>query len=143
MQSGPAKTPPGNSICGFGTVEWVDVNSQRWYVDWLGRMGFKTDLSTIALKSMGGKFITGLVELVGGEKDPRNLMIVFSVVKVVLVEFDIVVHIEVSTKSHNLELAIREVDFGNCSFCLMLSTAISRSPSVHLQTTPTALPHRT
>lgn len=42
--------------------------------------------------------MTGLVELVGGEKDPRNLMIVFSVVKVVLVEFDIVPHVEVSTK---------------------------------------------
>ncbi|KAI5850424.1 RNAPII transcription regulator C-terminal-domain-containing protein [Morchella snyderi] len=47
-----------------------------------------------ALKSMGGKFVTGLVDLVGGEKDPRNLMIVFSVVKVVLVEFDIVMHVE-------------------------------------------------
>lgn len=40
--------------------------------------------------------MTGLVELIGGEKDPRNLMIVFSVVKVVLVEFDIVPHVEVS-----------------------------------------------
>lgn len=40
--------------------------------------------------------MTGLVDLVGGEKDPRNLMIVFSVVKVVLVEFDIVMHVEVS-----------------------------------------------
>ncbi|KAL7267583.1 hypothetical protein RUND412_009827 [Rhizina undulata] len=47
-----------------------------------------------ALKSMGDKFVTRLVDLVGGEKDPRNLMIVFSVVKVVLVEFDIVAHTE-------------------------------------------------
>ncbi|RPA91136.1 ARM repeat-containing protein [Choiromyces venosus 120613-1] len=48
-----------------------------------------------ALKAMGGKFITGFTELVGGEKDPRNLMIVFSIVKVILVEFDIVQHIEI------------------------------------------------
>lgn len=47
-----------------------------------------------ALKSLGDKFITGLADLVGGEKDPRNLMIVFSVMKVVLVEFDIVRHTE-------------------------------------------------
>lgn len=62
-------------------------------------MGFKTNLYTTALKHMGSKFITGLVELIGGEKDPRNLMIVFSVVKVVLVEFDIVAHTEVSIKA--------------------------------------------
>lgn len=43
--------------------------------------------------------MTGLVELVGGEKDPRNLMIVFSVIKVVLVEFDIVPHVEVGARS--------------------------------------------
>lgn len=49
----------------------------------------------IALKNMGDKFVTGFAELVGGEKDPRNLMIVFSVTKVVLVEFDIVRHVEV------------------------------------------------
>lgn len=47
---------------------------------------------------MGGEFIVGLVDLVGGEKDPRNLMIVFSVIKVVLIEFDIIPHIEVSNK---------------------------------------------
>ncbi|KAI5804937.1 RNAPII transcription regulator C-terminal-domain-containing protein [Geopyxis carbonaria] len=47
-----------------------------------------------ALKSMGDKFVTGFAELVGGEKDPRNLMIVFSVAKVILVEFDIVRHVE-------------------------------------------------
>ncbi|PWW78340.1 ARM repeat-containing protein [Tuber magnatum] len=48
-----------------------------------------------ALRAIGGKFVTGFAELVGGEKDPRNLMIVFSVVNVILVEFDIVPHIEI------------------------------------------------
>jgi DNA repair/transcription protein MET18/MMS19 len=48
-----------------------------------------------SLKDMGDKFITGLADMVGGEKDPRNLMILFSIMKVVLVEFDIVRHTEV------------------------------------------------
>ena len=50
-----------------------------------------------SLKAMGDKFITGLADMIGGEKDPRNLMIVFSVMKVVLVEFDIVRHTEVES----------------------------------------------
>jgi DNA repair/transcription protein MET18/MMS19 len=53
-------------------------------------------LGYIALKSIGGGLVVGFVDLVGGEKDPRNLMIVFSMVKVILVEFDIVPHVEVS-----------------------------------------------
>ncbi|KAI5816584.1 RNAPII transcription regulator C-terminal-domain-containing protein, partial [Pyronema omphalodes] len=47
-----------------------------------------------SLKDMGDKFITGLADMVGGEKDPRNLMILFSIMKVILVEFDIVRHTE-------------------------------------------------
>lgn len=49
-----------------------------------------------ALKEMGTAWVTGLADLIGGEKDPRNLMIVFSVMKVILIEFDIVQHVEVS-----------------------------------------------
>jgi DNA repair/transcription protein MET18/MMS19 len=48
-----------------------------------------------SLKAIGDKFITGLADIIGGEKDPRNLMIVFSIMKVILVEFDIVRHTEV------------------------------------------------
>ena len=47
------------------------------------------------MKVVGGRFVKGFADLVGGEKDPRNLMIVFSVMKVILVEFDIVKHVEV------------------------------------------------
>lgn len=54
---------------------------------------------------MGGKFITSFTELVGGEKDPRNLMIVFSIVRVILVEFDIVLHIEVSNRYLSISLS--------------------------------------
>ncbi|BGP09496.1 hypothetical protein JCM10049v2_005369 [Rhodotorula toruloides] len=47
-----------------------------------------------ALKRLGNDFIGGYCALVEGEKDPRNLMISFSVIKVILLEFDIVRHVE-------------------------------------------------
>lgn len=43
-----------------------------------------------ALKHLGKSFLTGFTSLVNGEKDPRNLMVAFSVMKVILQEFDIV-----------------------------------------------------
>ena len=48
-----------------------------------------------ALKDLGAESLVGIVDLVSGEKDPRNLMIVFSVLKVIMVEWDIVGHSEV------------------------------------------------
>lgn len=48
------------------------------------------------LKEMGDDFVTGFVGLVAMEKDPRNLMIVFSIMRVILVEFNIERHVEVS-----------------------------------------------
>jgi DNA repair/transcription protein MET18/MMS19 len=43
-----------------------------------------------ALKKLGKTFIEGFVNLMATEKDPHNLMLAFSIVKVILVEFDIV-----------------------------------------------------
>jgi DNA repair/transcription protein MET18/MMS19 len=48
-----------------------------------------------ALEDMGDESIIGITDLVSGEKDPRNLMIVFSVLKVVMIEWDIAAHAEV------------------------------------------------
>ncbi len=48
-----------------------------------------------ALKNLGEESLIGATDLVSGEKDPRNLMIIFSVLKVVMVEWDIVSHAEV------------------------------------------------
>ena len=42
-----------------------------------------------ALKRLGKEFVTGYCALVEGEKDPRNLMLSFSMARVILVEFDI------------------------------------------------------
>jgi DNA repair/transcription protein MET18/MMS19 len=50
------------------------------------------------LKEIGDDFVTGFVGLVALEKDPRNLMIVFSLMRVILVEFEIERHVEVRSK---------------------------------------------
>jgi DNA repair/transcription protein MET18/MMS19 len=45
---------------------------------------------------MGDTSLVGTVDLMTGEKDPRNLMLVFSILKVIMVEWDISNHVEVS-----------------------------------------------
>ncbi|KAJ5114468.1 hypothetical protein NUU61_000227 [Penicillium alfredii] len=47
-----------------------------------------------ALRDMGDISLVGIVDLMTGEKDPRNLMLVFSVLRVVMVEWDISNHAE-------------------------------------------------
>ncbi|KAI9845458.1 MAG: hypothetical protein M1838_001720 [Thelocarpon superellum] len=47
-----------------------------------------------ALKGMGGDFVVGITDLVNAEKDPRNLMVVFSMLHVVMVEWNISEHTE-------------------------------------------------
>ncbi len=49
-----------------------------------------------ALRDMGEESLVGVVDLVSGEKDPRNLMLVFSMLKVIMVEWDISNFVEVS-----------------------------------------------
>lgn len=49
---------------------------------------------------MGEEFIIGVTDLVSGEKDPRNLMVIFSMLKAVMVEWDITNHVEVSSSIH-------------------------------------------
>lgn len=45
---------------------------------------------------MGETAIRGITDLVAGEKDPRNLMVIFSLLRVVMVEWDISYHVEVN-----------------------------------------------
>ncbi|KAJ5455527.1 uncharacterized protein N7458_003791 [Penicillium daleae] len=47
-----------------------------------------------ALRDMGETSLVGIVDLMTGEKDPRNLMMVFSILKVVMMEWDITSHVE-------------------------------------------------
>lgn len=39
--------------------------------------------------------LVGVVDIMTGEKDPRNLMVVFSILKVVMMEWDITHYVEV------------------------------------------------
>ena len=47
-----------------------------------------------AIKSMHSESLVGITDLVSGEKDPRNLMIAFSMLKAIMVEWDIADHAE-------------------------------------------------
>ena len=48
-----------------------------------------------ALKDMGDESLVGIVDLVSGERDPRNLMLIFSILRVLMVEWDISNNVEV------------------------------------------------
>ena len=52
-----------------------------------------------ALKELGNESVVGITDLVIGEKDPRNLMVIFSILKVVMVEWEISGHAEVRLSS--------------------------------------------
>ncbi|KAG8958276.1 hypothetical protein FRC03_009290 [Tulasnella sp. 419] len=47
-----------------------------------------------ALKQLGDEFLKGYLSLAEGEKDPRNLLLAFSIGRVILIEFDIKKHID-------------------------------------------------
>ncbi len=91
-----------------------------------------------ALKELGNESIVGMTDLVSGEKDPRNLMVIFSILKVVMVEWDI---------SANAEVCLTSMGLGNIlissrSYSIRYS-ATSLSPFDHPQMIPTGLLHKT
>lgn len=53
-----------------------------------------------AMKNLGDAAVRGYIRLAEGEKDPRNLMIAFSVLRVLLIEFDVTASVEVSAFCH-------------------------------------------
>ena len=50
------------------------------------------------LKNMGERFLSDYAVLASGEKDPRNLLVAFKIARVILTDFDISKHVEVSTR---------------------------------------------
>src|SRR4051794_15011018 len=48
---------------------------------------------------MGEESLVGIADLVSGEKDPRNLMIIFSMLRVIMIEWDITKHAETMFES--------------------------------------------
>lgn len=49
-----------------------------------------------ALLDMEDESLVGIVQLVDGERDPRNLMLVFSILKAVMIEWNISKHVQVN-----------------------------------------------
>ncbi|RIA93901.1 Dos2-interacting transcription regulator of RNA-Pol-II-domain-containing protein [Glomus cerebriforme] len=47
-----------------------------------------------ALKQMGQDFVVGFIQAMDGEKDPRNLLLAFSLIKLIIHEFDISQRVE-------------------------------------------------
>lgn len=88
---------------------------------------------------MGDESLVGIVDLMTGEKDPRNLMIVFSILRVVMVEWDITNHVEVlACRALNPKVIANGPSFS--------STQCTTTFQSHLdlrQTTLTGLQHRT
>lgn len=61
--------------------------------------------SSVAMQNLREEFLNGYVALAEGEKDPRNLLLAFAIARVLLIEFDVSHHIEVST--HHLPRSYR------------------------------------
>ena len=76
---------------------------------------------------MGDETIIGIVDVVSGEKDPRNLMIIFSILKVIMIEWDISNHAEVIENELGYFADLIDV-YRRLS--LILFSAISPSPFV-------------
>lgn len=57
----------------------------------------------IALKDMGDESLVGIVDLVSGERDPRNLMLIFSILRVLMLEWDISNNVQVRVFSKPVE----------------------------------------
>ncbi|KAI5289178.1 hypothetical protein KEM54_004286 [Ascosphaera aggregata] len=60
---------------------------------------FTGDMTRSAAKAMGDESLLGIVNLVTGERDPRNLMITFSIIRVVMIEWSIADHVELLFES--------------------------------------------
>ena len=91
-----------------------------------------------ALKELSNESTLGITDLFSGEKDPRNLMVIFSILNVVIVEWDISAHTEVCLISADLENLL--ITSRPCSIRF---SAISPSLFAHLQMIHMELPHKT
>ena len=95
---------------------------------------------TAALKGMGLDFLNSYIKMVDGEKDPRNLLLLFSMARVILLEFDVEAVIEVRFSPLDSWLAIDN------ELCRIYSTSLSAtspSRSDHPRTIPTVSPQTT
>ena len=59
------------------------------------------NLHRASIRSLGLESLMGILDLVAGERDPRNLMVVFSFLAVLISEWDISSRVEVRSGDHN------------------------------------------
>lgn len=101
-------------------------------------MSAKQDLSICsfltALKKMGDDFVASYIKIAEGEKDPRNLLLGFSIMRVILIEFDPYLHLEVCYGSTNSRCETLTLLFLATRICSILCFAISRLLSARLRT---------
>jgi hypothetical protein len=55
---------------------------------------------------MGSRFVSGYLGLARGEKDPRNLVLSYAIVKVLVIEFDVTSLVEVSRSTRKAVLRL-------------------------------------
>ena len=68
-------------------------------------------LTSLVLHDMRDESLIGIADLVSGEKDPRNLMLIFSMLKVIMVEWDIAKHVEARrTLAFSAKLKLTVID---------------------------------
>ena len=72
-----------------------------------------------SIKSLGSESLIGITDLVSGEKDPRNLMVVFSILRVIMLEWEIEDHAEVRPRAKPLELLLTCKDSFRISILLL------------------------
>ena len=97
---------------------------------------------------MGKEFVTGYHSVADGEKDPRNLLLAFSIGRVVLIEFDISSHVAVSSRPpvRNGGLTWSHAVFFRHHFLLFpnhIQTTTGRPIWHHARTTQGGTPVRT
>ena len=79
----------------LGNFQDLQVRSQSQRVQVLELLNSLMANHRAAVMSLNEESLVGIVDLVNGEKDPRNLMMIFSILKVIMVEWDVVDHAEV------------------------------------------------
>lgn len=88
----------------------------------------------VALKGMGDDFVASYVKVAEGEKDPRNLLMAFGIMRVILIEFDPYLHLEVSRIDQGRVEGEADPTVLPRRICLISCSVTSLSHSVHRRT---------
>ena len=105
---------------------------QPWRLQILELLHALMSLHREALKTMGNESLIAISELVSGEKDPRNLMVIVSVLKVIMVEWDISDHAEVSSPRRGREPWLMSFRCFLTLFSVTFQSLSNRHQTIHM-----------